>query len=347
MTSSENKINRSELLHCVWWTVFRRVEPFALRPRQGLSLPPGLHVTSAHRCSSIVSRPHRKFPSLICVGQGARMWASSHGRATGPMLQRIASLSPAFLFTLLAPIQVASASSGQPRPAFSFLEATSCSHCSCWWKWPSLETRRAKPSTWLLCIISRPLLPKCHFLNLPQLWKHTRTHRNNNTGNRETVSYMPVFIHPIEKCVEHNYTDIVRKKNTENIFQTRLYIFEQVSRKPYNDRSPYMCSLQSRLCGKQEPDSLCTSRGADCFLDCTLPTDKVGKKKKPTKWQETTTKLCNFMWQIYSKIDGQIYFKPPEQFSQTGVPDTWRHINNRKYTRNINNIAILSYTRIR
>lgn len=113
------------------------------------SLPPGLHISSAH-CSSFTSRPHRKFPSLICVGQGARMWAGSHGRAIAPMLQHIASLSPAFLFTLLAPGPVASPSAGQRRPLLSPLSWKSqredCRRCVCLGKWPAFGMCWAKLS---------------------------------------------------------------------------------------------------------------------------------------------------------------------------------------------------------
>lgn len=181
MMNSRNIKTGQNLLIVFGWSVSLKA-----RPGTFLSSPSGaphefcplqqLHVTS------VVSRPHRKFPSLISVGQGARTRASSHGRAIAPMLRGIASLSLAFLFTLLAPGQVASASSAQP-----FLSRRSwkphrelCRRCVCLWKWPSLEIWQAELSTWLSSIISLPLLPKCHFLNFPQLLKqlaqsHTHT----------------------------------------------------------------------------------------------------------------------------------------------------------------------------
>lgn len=139
-----------------------------------------------------------------------------------------------------------------------------------------------------------------------------------------------------------------KNNNTENIFKTRLYIFQQISRELYNDPSPYMtqCRAQPSVSPSVENKSqtLFAPHEAPAGFGLHTP-DWQRVKKKQSKM--TKIKPRNFMWQFYSKIDGQICFKPPDQFSQTGFPDTWRHINNRKYTGNINNIAILSYTRIR
>lgn len=171
-----------------WWTIFfEGLGAFALCVRQEHFSPSWspyeLCPQQQLHLASVISRPHRKFPSLICVGQGARMYAGSHGRAIALMLQHIASLSPAFLFTLLAPSQVASPSSGQRRPFLSLLSWKShcelCRRCVCLWKWPAFEICWPKLSTWLLRTISHLLLQKCHFLNFPQVFKqltHSHTH---------------------------------------------------------------------------------------------------------------------------------------------------------------------------
>lgn len=171
-----------------WWTIFFEGlgafalcvcqehfspswSPYELCPLQAAS--PRLSPLAASMQISI---------SYLC---GSRCsYVGSHGRAIALMLQHIASLSPAFLFTLLAPSQVASPSSGQRRPLLSLLSWKShrelCRCCVCLWKWPAFEMCWAKLSTWLLRTISHLLLPKCHFLNFPQLFKqltHSHTHK--------------------------------------------------------------------------------------------------------------------------------------------------------------------------
>lgn len=60
---------------------------------------------------------------------------------------------------------------------------------------------------------------------------------------------------------------------------------------------------------KQEPDSLHLKRRC-----------RFGAHT--SNWQQKENKRYNFMLQFYSKIEGEIYSKPPGEFSQTG----FRHV---------------------